>query len=119
MTDTTRDLQPVAVDKLAGFDYATRVAALNLTRAELVFDPPHWQRADISEMLASAPDAPEVIRCLIALAAAAFLEHAWQGRDPESAEYTITREIQIAEDLAAGPPFDDWPPTWVRADWPQ
>ena len=117
MTDATRDFSPVAADKLAGFDYATRVAALNLTRAELVFDPAHWQRAQIIEMLASAPDAPEVIRCLIALAASSFLEHAWQGRDPETAEYTLLHELQIAQDLAAEPPWDDWPPTWVRADW--
>lgn len=117
MTDTTRDLQPVAVDKLETFDYATRQAALKLVRGALTDDPPHWQRADIADMLAGAPDAPEVIRCLVAMAGSAFLEYFWEGRDPESAEYAVIRELQIAEELAVGPPFDDWPPTWIRADW--
>jgi len=117
MTDITGDLQPVAVDKLEAFDYATRVAALKLVRGALTDDPPHWQRLDIAEMLTGAPDAPEVIRCLVAMAGSAFLEYYWAGRDVESAEYAVVREIEIAEELAPEPPWDDWPPTWVRADW--
>jgi hypothetical protein len=104
MTDAP-DIQPVAVDKLTEFDYATRQAALKLVHGALTHDPPHWQRADITDMLATA-DAPEVVRCLVAMAGAAFSEYWWAGRDPESAEHTVNREIQIAEELT------DDPPTW-------
>jgi hypothetical protein len=106
MTDTARDLQPVAVDALAEFGYAARVAALQLVREKIINGPPHLYRFALDDMLALAnDDRREVLDCLVAMAAASFLEYWWQGRDPESAEYTVVRELQIAEDLMNDPPW--------------
>ena len=90
--------QPVAVDQLARFDYATRAAALKLVHGALTDDPPHWQRADIAKMLATALDEAEVVRCIIAMAAAGFVEY-FGGWDWEFADLTVSRELRAAEDL--------------------
>jgi hypothetical protein len=107
MTDyIARDLQPVAVDALAEYGYATRRAALQLVREQIIHGPPHLHRFALDDMLAlDDDDRREVLACLVAMAAASFLEYYWAGRDPESAEHAISRELRIAEDLMSDPPW--------------
>jgi hypothetical protein len=97
-----RDLQPVAVDRLEEFDHETRIQALRLVRTALS-GPPHWHRIELDELLAS-DRLRDVLDCLSSMAAAGFVEY-YGGWDAESAEGTLVREIGIAEDLAAGPPW--------------
>jgi hypothetical protein len=108
MTDTSRPLQPIAIDQVEKFDYRVRAAALRLMAEKIIDGPPHLYGFALNDVLAS-DHLREVLDCLAAMAIGGFAEY-YAGNvavDWESAEHAINREIQIAEDLAAGPPWED------------